>query len=345
MPSAPPQQQPPPPQQQQHLPDWLDWPSFIAKAPAGDAWYPPAGSSKVPVGTMAVPSGGPAAQSTSRRKAVLAGLNYAGTPAELSGSHADVANMRAVLLRVDFPPEWILCLTDDSQDAHMRPTKRNLLAAMRWLTHAAAPGDALFFHFSGHSAQHQDEGAEGGEAFDDALCPADVQEEGQITDNQCFELLVRSLPAGVRLTVVIDTCLPCSCLELPLVCETGRGWVADSNPWHTAGDVICFGAAPDEELSAEALRALRGRPGGAITTALLQALHDLAARRQGRVTYLEVLEAANQRLRELGLERRLQLSSAQTFHPGRRHFKFSDAVPNGQAHIGLQRPRRHRSSR
>ena len=45
-------------------------------------------------------------------------------------------------------------LMDDG--IHTPPTKANIWAAMQWLIKGAQPGDALFFHFSGHGGQVKD---------------------------------------------------------------------------------------------------------------------------------------------------------------------------------------------
>lgn len=37
-------------------------------------------------------------------------------------------------------------LTDDSNEASHRPTRANILRAMKWLVEGAARDDALFFH-------------------------------------------------------------------------------------------------------------------------------------------------------------------------------------------------------
>lgn len=156
--------------------------------------------------------------------------------------------------------------------------------------------------------------------------------------------MVSCLPPGVRLTIVVDCCLPSGVLELPFVCDPQRGWVECLNPQHVACDAICFGAATDEELSPEELRALRSRAGGPITTAFLQALQHLASQRR-LVTYLELLSQVQAQLQQEGLRRRVQLSVTQTFDPSCRLFRFFDAIPNGNAEIGLRSRRAHRSLR
>ncbi|KAG0067024.1 Ca(2+)-dependent cysteine protease, partial [Podila epicladia] len=50
---------------------------------------------------------------------------------------------------------------------------------------------------------------------DENICPVDYQEAGTINDDLLHELLVASLPAGCRLTVVLDCCHSGSALDLP----------------------------------------------------------------------------------------------------------------------------------
>jgi uncharacterized caspase-like protein len=88
-------------------------------------------------------------------RALLIGINYYRTQAELRGCINDVAKMRTFLSQRGFStdPSRMVILTDDQHDPQFRPTRANILNALQWLAAGAAPGDALFFHFSGHGAQ------------------------------------------------------------------------------------------------------------------------------------------------------------------------------------------------
>lgn len=56
----------------------------------------------------------------------------------------------------------MVILTDDQHNPISQPTKANILKAMHWLVKDARPGDALFFHYSGHGGQTEDhDGDEG----------------------------------------------------------------------------------------------------------------------------------------------------------------------------------------
>ncbi len=46
----------------------------------------------------------------------------------------------------NYRPEDIVVLTDSSHELRFRPTRQNILDAMRWLVEGARANDALFFH-------------------------------------------------------------------------------------------------------------------------------------------------------------------------------------------------------
>jgi len=338
---AGPVQQPQTSEPRVSLPKWSEWPEFLAGCSDADANVKPAMTSEVRVGVRCAPTGGPTCPPTGRRRALLVGVSYAGTPAQLECSVNDVACVKALLLRLGFAGECILCLTEDQSDSNFRPTRRNMLLAMRWLTHSLAAGDVLFFYFSGHSLQHPDSCAGTEEAMDDAVCPSDFQEEGPITENQLFELLVRCLPPSVRLTALVDCCLPSLCLDLPRVLDPGQqgGWQEVPNPYHTLGDVVCISAEPDVEPSMEELTALRSRYSGVITSAFTIALQDLASQRKGPKTYLDLYRTLERRLKTDS--RRPRLVVSQPFDAEQRKFRFFDALPNMNEEVGLSRPKKH----
>jgi metacaspase-1 len=86
-----------------------------------------------------------------KRLATLVGCNYAGTPHELRGCINDVRAMRhALVARFGFAPADVTALTDDNAHAGVLPTGANVMRALAGMVARAAPGDVLFFHYSGH---------------------------------------------------------------------------------------------------------------------------------------------------------------------------------------------------
>lgn len=91
---------------------------------------------------------------TGKRKALLIGINYAGTKSALKGCWNDVDNILNFLTtRGNYKKQDIVILTDRDQNPRSRPTRANMTTAMHWLVSGARPGDALFFHYSGHGGQ------------------------------------------------------------------------------------------------------------------------------------------------------------------------------------------------
>lgn len=106
--------------------------------------------------------------------------------------------------RFAYPPDSILMLSDMQPNPALWPTRANILAAMRWLVADAAPGDHLFFHYSGHGSQTNDWTGDEADGMNETILPVDFKRAGQIVDDELNVVLVNPLPAGVKLHAVVD---------------------------------------------------------------------------------------------------------------------------------------------
>lgn len=106
-------------------------------------------------------------RSTIVKKALLIGINYHGQRGELRGCCNDVREIYNLLTKVyQWDPSEFRILSDEdlhlqnqltrSPSRETRPTKKNIIKQMNWLSENVLPGDALFFHYSGHGAQQPD---------------------------------------------------------------------------------------------------------------------------------------------------------------------------------------------
>ncbi|KAL6609721.1 hypothetical protein ACP70R_039690 [Stipagrostis hirtigluma subsp. patula] len=139
------------------------------------------------------------------KRAVLVGINYAGTKAELKGCHNDVARMRRSLVdRFGFDESDIRVLVDaDGAAPRELPTGANIRRELARLVGDARPGDLLFFHYSGHGTRLPAEtGQDDDTGYDECIVPCDMN---LITD-QDFTELVRKVPQGCLFTIVSDSC-------------------------------------------------------------------------------------------------------------------------------------------
>jgi metacaspase-1 len=136
------------------------------------------------------------------KKALLVGLNHYPDPGNsLRGCLNDVAQVHALAMsRLHFEERDIVTLTDS------RATTRNIVNRLHWLIDGAAVGDVLLFHYSGHGSQVDDaDGDETDDRMDEIICPYDLDWGNPFTDDDLYAI-VKDLPPGVNLTVVLDCC-------------------------------------------------------------------------------------------------------------------------------------------
>jgi len=260
-----------------------------------------------------------------KRRAVLVGINYFGTEAELQGCINDVHNMSRLLTEsFGWSRGCIRTLTDD--DPGTMPTRANIAAALQWLVEDVRPGDVLFFHFSGHGAQQEDPNGYEEDGMNETVCPVDFQRAGMMTDDEIGDLLVKNLPEGVRLTAVMDCCHSGTGLDLPFT-YTASGWREETNSYHSRGDVQMFSGCDDDQTSADASSA--GVAGGAMTAAFCELI------RAGGIgiPYPELMNQLHQLMRRRDFSQRPQLTSSQRFDQDR-PFLLDDCIPNANVKIG-----------
>jgi len=136
------------------------------------------------------------------KKALLVGLNHYPDPINsLRGCLNDVSQVHALIRsRFGFFEKDIVTLTD------ARATTRSIVNQLHWLVGGASAGDVLLFHYSGHGSQVDDaDGDETDDRLDEILCPYDLDWDDPFTDDDLYAI-VKDLPAGVNLTVLLDCC-------------------------------------------------------------------------------------------------------------------------------------------
>ncbi|CAJ1978372.1 unnamed protein product [Sphenostylis stenocarpa] len=137
------------------------------------------------------------------KKAVLIGINYPGTKAELRGCINDVWRMhRCLVERYGFSEDNITVLIDTDR-SYTEPTGKNIRSALTSLVQSAEPGDVLFVHYSGHGTRLPAEtGEDDDTGYDECIVPSDMN---LITDDD-FREFVDGLPRGCKITIVSDSC-------------------------------------------------------------------------------------------------------------------------------------------
>jgi len=158
-------------------------------------------------------------------RSLLIGINYVGQQGELRGCHNDCMAMSKYLTSVGFPDssDSMRLLMDDGR--HENPTKANIQQAFAWLVQGARAGDNLFLHYSGHGGSMKDDNQDEADGMDETLIPVDYNYTGQVRDDDVFDMLVKQIPAGCHLTVVMDCCHSGTILDLPYMVKADAGTI------------------------------------------------------------------------------------------------------------------------
>eukprot|EP00276_Gloeochaete_wittrockiana_P004318 CAMPEP_0184643872 /NCGR_PEP_ID=MMETSP0308-20130426/689_1 /TAXON_ID=38269 /ORGANISM="Gloeochaete witrockiana, Strain SAG 46.84" /LENGTH=296 /DNA_ID=CAMNT_0027072103 /DNA_START=224 /DNA_END=1114 /DNA_ORIENTATION=+ len=208
--------------------------------------YPPAG---VPAGPVL-------------KRSLNIGINYYRSPQhKLNGCINDAKCMKYLLqTKFGYQESDMLMLTDEETDPLKRPTRANIINAMRWLVIGVKPGDHLFFSYSGHGSQVRNVDGQEADGMDETILPEDFQSAGQIVDNEINRMLVLSLPPGVRLTAVMDCCHSGTGLDLPYIYTASAGAIhtyCENNVYSLPngrqglGEAVLFSACSDFQKSAD----------------------------------------------------------------------------------------------
>jgi len=141
-----------------------------------------------------------------------------------------------------YHPDDMVILTDEpTHNMRSLPTRENMCQAMHWLVSGAQPGDALFFHYSGHGGQERAVEGDEEDGYNETILPLDYQMTGQMADDELHARLVRPLPVGCRLTALFDSCHSGTALDLPYVYSTS-GNIKETNVTMNVGKGL-LGAA------------------------------------------------------------------------------------------------------
>jgi hypothetical protein len=248
------------------------------------------------------------------KKALLIGINYFGTSAQLGGCINDVKNVQTLLKEQwKFTDSECRVLTDDVQDPTKRPTHQNIIDGMKWLCANAKQGDRLFMSYSGHGSWVYDKNGDEDDGKDEVLCPVDYVTAGFITDDLIRETLVTKIPADCWLTGLIDACHSGSSYDLRYnFAQTGSNEIKINkfgNYSATNGRVVMFSGCMDSQTSSDATEveynSNKNQRQGAMTYAFIKILKD----NNCNLKFRELIRRIRGHLKRKGYSQIPQLSS------------------------------------
>lgn len=209
----------------------------------------------------------PPALITGRRFALIVGINYVGTSAQLQGCVWDAKNMSQFLGSLGYS---ITLLVDENVPGRVAlPTKDNIVNYLTRLIRSLRPGDSLFFHYSGHGSNRSAPGKpEEIDGRDECICPLDFQRAGMIWDDDIRKMLNMGVK-GSRITMLSDSCHSGTIADLPVVPSIpNRAPISSPN-----ADIIVISTCLDPQTAADAF--LNNQPVGAGTNAFLASVKPI----------------------------------------------------------------------
>lgn len=241
-----------------------------------------------------------------KKEALLIGINYVGTSAQLNGCINDVKNVKK-MLENDHKYTNITILTEDEK---VQPTRNNILRAIKTLVKSSA--DTLYLHYSGHGSYMADNNREESDRRDEALVPVDYQKSGLIRDDDIKKIL-STLPAKKKLFVVLDCCHSGTGLDL-FVNVKMRGYYGylttfDRRNSRTAGSIAMLSGCRDDQTSADAY--INNIYQGALTHCFLKVLKRQKQLKTGEtkfLTYRKLLKEVRKIVKYKGFSQVPQLS-------------------------------------
>jgi len=153
---------------------------------------------------------------TSKNKyALLIGINYIGTSAQLGGCHNDVLKMKEIIkTHYGYKEENITILVD--KDSYILPTTSNIISQLNSIYSKSVKGliNELYIHYSGHGTSVIDRDRDETDGKDECIVPLDYAKSGIITDDYIYMFLSKIKPVE-KITLVFDSCNSASCTDLP----------------------------------------------------------------------------------------------------------------------------------
>jgi hypothetical protein len=282
------------------------------------------------------------------QKALLIGINYAGTGHSLRGCINDANNMNALLKEKGFD-EIRLVLEKDA-------TTHGIKEAMEWLISGVIAGDTIVMHYSGHGSQLPSTSEPDG--YEEIICPIDLDWDKKIITDKDLASVFNRVPAGVNTTVILDCCHSGTGLnQNESYSTTAKDITGDAAPvtlkfmapplglvtatrvvdWQASRDInsdaLLIACSHADQTSADAF--IDGVPQGAGTASLIRAVKC-----NQDITYRQLLDSMTDYMVQNGYTQRPELDGSPALYDKKFLSPFMSAAEPGHVptHITAAAP-------
>jgi len=230
----------------------------------------------------------------SRKKGLLIGINYIGTPYELSGCIND-CNLISSMMK-----EYTNTLLTEEQE--IKPTKDNILSELKKTLDDSVEGDLIFFYYSGHGSYTVDRSGDEIDGRDEMLISLDLK---GVVDDELKNILNTHLKKGVTLVGLFDSCHSGTCLDLRYQYMTNTTldpFTENTKVNECPGNALLISGCRDNEYSVETV--FNSKVNGAMTWAFTETI-----KRNKDITWRQLLENMRNLLKDKRFTQIPQISS------------------------------------
>ena len=201
--------------------------------------------------------------------ALLIGINYRGTEAELNGCINDIDNTKEILTNIyEYKEENITVLTDDSE---IKPTYDNILEQLLQIS-TKKDVDQIWISYSGHGTYIKDKEGDEDDGKDECLVPLDYDKKGLIEDDYLNKILAQ-INEKTNVIFIVDACHSETMLDLQYRYISGRKSVIENDKSEIKCNCIMISGCRDNQTSADAYGINNSKEySGAMTSTLLLTL-------------------------------------------------------------------------
>ena len=204
--------------------------------------------------------------------ALLIGINYIGTPCQLSGCINDIKETKKILKKVyKYEEKDIVSLTDETQ---VKPTADNIIDHLKNLAKRTNSEDIqeVWISYSGHGSYITDDNGDEDDKRDECLVPLDYDKSGLIRDDK-IHMIIGYISSKTKIKIVIDACHSETIIDLPYRYISGNKNVIENNKNKVKSNCLMISGCRDIETSADAYNIDNSHKfSGAMTSSLLSAL-------------------------------------------------------------------------
>lgn len=203
------------------------------------------------------------------KRALLIGINYVGTNAELNGCWNDANDMYSYLLSHGYKPRDMIKMTDErhNKKTSLLPTRDNILNNLKSMVDLTETDDTLFLHISGHGGEVRDNNGDEVDGKDSVVYACD---DKTILDDELRKLTIDSMALGSKLRVVIDACHSGTAMDCRYRLRSGGRFIRENKSQKRSVNVVMISGCTDDSTSADAYMARRYN--GALTRTMLNIL-------------------------------------------------------------------------